>query len=142
VLDALTRDGDVAVAGGRAVRAGSADPLAGHPYVAALEAAPFRPPSATEFGVDPVELRELVRRGLVVEQDGVWFAPTAVDDAAQAVATMLATTPDGVAVADVRAHLGTTRKWAVPLLTILDGRGITRRRGDLRIAGPRLPDAS
>jgi selenocysteine-specific elongation factor len=55
---------------------------------------------------------------------------------------MLATTPDGVAVADVRAHLGTTRKWAVPLLTILDGRGITRRRGDLRIAGPRLPDAS
>jgi selenocysteine-specific elongation factor len=142
VLDALTRDGDVAVAGGRAVRAGSADPLAGHPYVAALEAAPFRPPSATEFGVDPVELRELVRRGLVVEQDGVWFAPSAVDDAAQAVATMLATTPDGVAVADVRAHLGTTRKWAVPLLTILDGRGITRRRGDLRIAGPRLPDAS
>jgi selenocysteine-specific elongation factor len=89
-----------------------------------------------------VELRELVRRGLVVEQDGVWFAPSAVDDAAQAVATMLATTPDGVAVADVRAHLGTTRKWAVPLLTILDGRGITRRRGDLRIAGPRLPDAS
>ena len=32
------------VAGGRAVRAGSADPLAGHPYVAALEAAPV--PSA------------------------------------------------------------------------------------------------
>ena len=96
----------------------------------------------TEFGVDPVELRELVRRGLVVEQDGVWFAPAAIDEAARSVAAMLADTPDGVAVADVRAHLGTTRKWAVPLLTILDSRGITRRRGDLRIAGPRLPGVS
>ena len=139
VLDVLAASGDVAVAGGRAVRAGAADPLAGHPYVAALEAQPFRPPSPAEFGVDPVELRELVRRGLVVEQDGVWFAPAAIDEAARSVAAMLADTPDGVAVADVRAHLGTTRKWAVPLLTILDSRGITRRRGDLRIAGPRLP---
>jgi selenocysteine-specific elongation factor len=140
MLDLLVRDGDVSVGGGRAVRAGADDPLAGHPYVAALEAAPFRPPSATEFGVDPAELRELVRRGLVIEQDGVWFAPAAIDDAAQSVASMLDATPDGVAVADVRARLGTTRKWAVPLLTILDSRGITRRRGDLRIAGPRLPD--
>jgi selenocysteine-specific elongation factor len=142
VLDALARDGDVAVTGGRAVRAGAADPLAGHPYVAALEASPFRPPSPAELGVDPVELRELVRRGLVVEQDGVWFAPAAIEDAARSVAEMLAATPEGVAVADVRAHLDTTRKWAVPLLTILDSRGITRRRGDVRIAGPRLPDAS
>jgi selenocysteine-specific elongation factor len=140
VLDTLTRDGNVSVGGGRAVRAGAADSLAGHPYVAALEAEPFRPPSPTEFGVDSVELRELVRRGLVVEQDGVWFAPAAIDNAARSVAAMLAATPEGVAVADVRAHLGTTRKWAVPLLTILDARGITRRRGDVRIAGPRLPD--
>jgi Elongation factor SelB, winged helix len=29
----------------------------------------------------------------------------------------------------------------VPLLAELDARGITRRRGDLRIAGPRLPSA-
>jgi selenocysteine-specific elongation factor len=36
--------------------------------------------------------------------------------------------------------LGTTRKWAVPLLTILDARGITRRRDDVRVAGPRLPE--
>ena len=33
----------------------------------------------------------------------------------------------------------TTRKWAVPLLNVLDARGITRRRDDLRVAGPRLP---
>jgi selenocysteine-specific elongation factor len=139
VLDVLVRDGDVEVAGGRAVQAGAADPLAGHPFVSALEATPFRPPSPTELGVDPLELRELVRRGLVVEQDGVWFAPAAIDQAAETVAEMLAGTPEGLAVADVRAQLNTTRKWAVPLLTILDRRGITRRRGDVRVAGPRLP---
>jgi selenocysteine-specific elongation factor len=122
------------------VPAGAADPLAGHPFVAALEASPFRPPAPTELRVDPRELRELVRRGLVVEQDGVYFAPTAVEQAATSVASMLQTTPEGVAVADVRAHLDTTRKWAVPLLTLLDSRGITRRRGDLRVAGPRLPN--
>ena len=42
-------------------------------------------------------------------------------------------------VAQVRDALGTTRKHALPLLAELDGRGITRRRGDVRIAGPKLP---
>jgi selenocysteine-specific elongation factor len=42
-------------------------------------------------------------------------------------------------VAEFRDHVGTTRKYALPLLAALDGTGITRRRGDLRIAGRRLP---
>jgi len=129
----------VMVSGGRAAPAGSGDPLAGHPFVAALAAAPFMPPTADGFGVDRAELRELVRRGLVVEQDGLWFAPSAIDDAAARVGELLRAQPDGVTVADVREALGTTRKWAVPLLNILDARGITRRRDDVRIAGPRLP---
>ncbi|HEY2815164.1 MAG TPA: selenocysteine-specific translation elongation factor [Acidimicrobiales bacterium] len=142
VLELLTADGEVDVAGGRAVESGTADPLAGHPFVTALEAQPFTPPAPAELGVDAGELRELVRRGLVVEHDGVWFAPSAIDGAAHVVAAMLESQPDGVAVADVRERLGTTRKWAVPLLTILDSRGITRRRGDVRVAGPRLPDVT
>jgi selenocysteine-specific elongation factor len=129
----------VVVSAGRAAAAGAGDPLAGHPFVAAREAAPFMPPSAHDFGVDRAELRELVRRELVVEQDGVWFTPGAIDQAAAAIAGLLREKPDGVTVAEVREALGTTRKWAVPLLTILDARGITRRRGDLRVAGPRLP---
>jgi selenocysteine-specific elongation factor len=47
--------------------------------------------------------------------------------------------PDGVTVAEVRDALGTTRKHALPLLSLLDNRGATRRRDDVRIAGPRLP---
>jgi selenocysteine-specific elongation factor len=133
-----TLDG-VVVSGGRAATAGADDPLAGHPFVAALEAAPFTPPSAEEAGVDRAELRELVKRGLVVEQDGIWFAPSAIDDAAARIAALLRAKPDGVTVAEVREALGTTRKWAVPLLTLLDGSGVTRRRGDVRVAGPRLP---
>jgi selenocysteine-specific elongation factor len=129
----------VVVSGGRAATAGAGDPLAGHPFVAALEAAPFMPPSADDLGVDRAELRELVRRALVVEQDGVWFAPSAIDQAARAIGALLRAQPAGVTVAEVREALGTTRKWAVPLLTILDARGITRRRDDVRVAGPRLP---
>ena len=129
----------VAVEGGRARPAAAADPLAGHPFLAALAAAPFTPPDPDH--VDRAELRELVRRGLVVARDGVWFAPAALEDAARVIAKLLADSPDGVTVAQVRDALGSTRKHALPLLNELDARGITRRRGDVRIAGPKLPDA-
>ncbi len=89
--------------------------------------------------MDRAELRELVRRGLVVERDGHHFAPAAVDEAARVVARLLASSPDGVTVGAVRDALGTTRKYVMPLLGLLDASGVTRRRGDLRIAGPRLP---
>ena len=55
-------------------------------------------------------------------------------------AGLLAARPDGVTVAEVRDALGTTRKYALPLLAHLDAPGVTRRRGDLRIAGSRLAD--
>ena len=89
--------------------------------------------------MDRAELRELVRRGLVVERDGLYFAPSAIDEAASAAARLLAQAPDGFTVGAFRDAVGATRKHAVPLLAELDRRGVTRRRGDLRIAGPRLP---
>jgi len=135
VLESL--DG-VTVETGRARLAGQADdPLGDHPYVAALEAAPFSPPLPS--GVDRSELRELVRRGLVIEQEGVCFAPAAVEEAARRVARLLTTAPDGFTVAEVRDALETSRKFILPLLAHLDATGVTRRRGDLRIGGPRLP---
>ena len=129
----------VVVEGGRARTGEAVDPLAEHPFVAALEAAPFSPPEPS--GVDRAELRELVRRGLVLEKDGCYFAPSAVDAATAAVAGLLAGNPEGITVSQVRDALGTTRKHALPLLALLDGAGATRRRGDLRVAGPRLPPA-
>jgi len=127
----------VTVEGGRIRPAAAVDPLADHPFVAALEASPFAPPEPSR--VDRAELTELVRRGLVVEREGVYFAPSAVDAAARRVAALLVEHPEGVTVAQVRDGLGTTRKHALPLLAHFDATGVTRRRGDLRIGGPRLP---
>jgi selenocysteine-specific elongation factor len=127
----------VVVEGGRVRPEEVGDPLADHPYVAALESSPFAPPEPS--GVDRGELAELVRRGLVVAREGVYFAPSAIDAAARRVAELLVENPEGVTVAQVRDGLGTTRKHALPLLAHFDATGVTRRRGDLRIGGPRLP---
>jgi selenocysteine-specific elongation factor len=127
----------VEVSAGRARPATAGDPLAGHPFLGELEAGGASP--AAPEGIDRAELRELVRRGLVVERDGVYFAPSAVDAAARTAAALLARSPEGFTVAELRDELGITRKHALPLVNELDARGVTRRRGDLRIAGPRLP---
>ncbi|MCY4133560.1 MAG: selenocysteine-specific translation elongation factor [bacterium] len=129
---------EMATEGGRVRPIGQSDPFENHRYTAALEAAPFTPPDPEAVGVDRSEVRELVKRGVIVEQDGVFFAASTLVAARSAVAEMLADQPDGVTVAEVRERLATTRKYALPLLAWLDGQGATRRRGDVRIAGPRL----
>jgi selenocysteine-specific elongation factor len=136
--EALGHLHDVAVEGGRARPLAQADPLADHPYLDDLRRVPFAPPAPTS--VDRGELRELVRRGLVVERDGIWFAPDAVAAAAGIAAALLRQHPDGVTVSQIREALDTSRKYAMPLIAELDARGVTRRRDDLRIAGPRMPD--
>jgi selenocysteine-specific elongation factor len=131
-----TLDG-VTVDGGLARPAAAGDPLVDHPVLAQLAAAGCSPPDVPD--VDRAELRQLVRRGLLVERDGIVFHPTAIDAAAAAAARLLGADPAGFTVAQLRDALGVTRKHALPLAAELDARGITRRRGDLRIAGPRLP---
>ena len=130
---------DAEVEAGRLVPAGVAAPLADHPFVAALAASPFVPPSPD--GVDRGELRELVRRGDVVEVEGIFFASSAVDAAGRLAARLLVDHPEGFTGSTFREEAGNTRKHAMPLLARLDATGMTRRRGDLRIAGPRLPEA-
>jgi len=130
---------DVSIDGGRAKPQGAAALGADHPFIAALDAAPFAPPTPADVEVDRSEVRELVRQGLVVEQDGLFFSASAVEQAALTIARMLATKPEGVTVAEVREAFDTSRKYAMPLLARLDGTGVTRRRNDVRIAGPRLP---
>lgn len=126
----------VEISAGRATIGIPDDPLADHPWLQLLEAEPFNPPGPDGF--DRGEVRELVRRGTVIEQDGVFFAASAVDRAARLIAERLAVT-DGITVADARDLLGTSRKFVLPMLNHFDRNGITRRRDDLRIAGPRIP---
>lgn len=125
--------------GGRAKMGDVVDPFADHPYITELDAEPFSPPGPD--GHDRGEIRELVRRGLVIEEGGVFFSAGALAAAAHTIAGLLAAAPDGVTVAEVREALGTSRKYTMPLLARMDNTGMTRRRGDYRIAGPRLPEA-
>ena len=132
----------VVVEAGRAHPARRLDTLAGHPFLAALAQQPFAPPEPAAPGVPavaPDELREMLRRGLVVSLDGVIFPAAAVDRAAEEVTRLLGRRPEGFTVAEFRDAVGTSRKYALPLLAALDAGGMTRRRGDLRIAGRRLP---
>jgi selenocysteine-specific elongation factor len=133
----LTGLDDVQIESGRATPRGATDPLADHPFVAALQAAGVSPPEPA--GVSRDQLRQLVQRNLIVERDGLFFHPAAIDAAAGAAARLLTERPDGFTVSELRDALGVSRKYALPLVNELDARGVTRRRGDLRIGGPRLP---
>ncbi len=122
---------------GRVTVAGTRDKFADHPVIARLLDGGASPPDVSD--VDRPTMRELVRRGQVVERDGLHFHPSAIELATSAVASLLARHPEGFTVSQLREDMGVSRKYAMPLLNELDARGITRRRDDLRIAGPRLP---
>ena len=128
---------DIAIDGTHVQVVDAADALKDHPFLAALDAHPFAPPGADRY--DRAEVRELVRRGLVIQTDGLYFSAAAVANAAELLADLLATQPDGVTVSDIREIWNTSRKFALPLLAHFDSTGVTRRRDDVRIAGPRLP---
>ena len=134
---------DLVVRAGRVFPSGDdalAERLAEHPYLHALEAAPYTPPPPD--GVDRVELRLLVQRGLVADcGGGIFFAASAVERAGEVVAGLLVAEPEGVTASAIREALGTSRRFALPLLARLDAAGVTRRRGDLRVGGARLPVA-
>lgn len=127
---------DLTVTHGIARRQGEDTDLLDHPYLQSLRASPFSPPLPD--CVDRNDLRRLVRSGLVVETNGVWFAASAVDDATGLIAGLLERSPTGVRVSDVRDALGTSRRFVLPLLFYLDATGVTRRDGDMRTAGPAM----
>jgi selenocysteine-specific elongation factor len=129
---------EVAIEGGNARPADAVDPFVDHPLAAAVRDGGFTPELPPD--ADRATVRELVRRGHLVERDKVVFHADAIDAAAGLAAELLAASPDGFTVAEFRDRTGASRKFALPLVAELDARGITRRRGDLRIAGPRLPD--
>lgn len=106
------------------------------PILDALESSLFSPPDGATFDRD--ELRRLVQAGKVVNLGGIHFASSALDAAHDVARRLLDDKPSGFGASEFREALGTSRKFAIPLAEALDARGITRRRDDVRIAGPRL----
>ena len=135
---ALQTMSDLTTDGGQVRAAGEEDTIEAHPYIAALKVAPFTPPPPE--GVSRAELRTMIHRGLVEEEDGIYFAAEAVAKAAETVAELLKTQPEGFTVAEIRERLSTTRKYILPLLALLDNKGITRRQDNLRTPGPRFTE--
>lgn len=90
-------------------------------------------PSAASL--DRAVARRLVARGDIVECGGIAFHRSVIDGLAPLVRDLLAASPGGFTVAHLRERLGITRKHAVPLAEALDATGVTRRNGDVRVAG-------
>lgn len=128
--------GDVLVHDGRVTVGEAVSILTDHPWVAELNHDPFQPPSPD--GVDRDELRTMVRQGVVVESDGIYFSAAAIERAVDLLRPQFAAASQGLTVAEIRDVLNTSRKYVLALVAYLDANGRTRRRGDYRIPGPRL----
>lgn len=135
---AIETTDELIVDAGLVLPADAVDPYVDHPFLNELLAGGFAPPSADH--IDRNDIRELTRRGHIVQRDGVVFHTETIDAAGHVAAGLLADHPDGFTVAQFRDITGASRKFVLPLVSELDKRGVTRRREDVRIAGPRLPD--
>src|SRR5579884_2028138 len=114
---------------------------AGDRIRALLTAEPFCPPDGPELirraGGDRELLSLLVRDGSAVRvSDDLYFSRRAYEEAVGRVAAILAV-EGSVTVARVRDELGTSRRYALALLEYLDRQRMTRREGDVRVAGSR-----
>ncbi|MEX2101801.1 MAG: selenocysteine-specific translation elongation factor [Actinomycetota bacterium] len=145
MLDELAEDGTI-------VRSATAVRLSAHTValdetdprltklIAAVGRHPEQPPTVKQLvasGTPPELIDAAAASGAVVQvAPDLVFVPSFVDEATRAVRA----TPEGITVSGFRERLGTSRKYAVPLLEFLDRTGVTRRDGDLRF--PRSGDRS
>ena len=101
--------------------------------VEAISAEPTQPPTIKELvalGIGRDAVDAATRAGLVVRvAPDLVFLPEVLERAEAIVADARDT---GITVSAFRESLGTSRKYAVPLLGWFDQRGLTRREGDLR----------
>jgi selenocysteine-specific elongation factor len=151
-LRALSAAGEVVLHRDKVRLAAAGEPLAGagRDLAARVEArlleARFTPPDAAalaeQAGVPRPALRDLLETlvdlGVLVKvTPEIVYHRALLDEAAEGVRATLAARGE-LGVADLKERLGVSRKYAVPLLEHLDRLGVTRRSGDLRVAGPRL----
>ena len=107
----------------------------------AVQGAEPAPPTVPELegtGFPRALIDTVVRSGSLVR-----ISPDVVLTAAfveRAVEIVRAAGDRGVTVSALRAELGTSRKYAVPLMEHLDRAGVTRREGTFGSRGRRRPD--
>jgi selenocysteine-specific elongation factor len=141
LLAHLQAEGDVVRAGGTIRLADHRVTLAGREEVerlvravAAGEPSPPTVPELVRAGTPPEVIDAAARAGMLVRvSPELVFTPGFV---ARARAVIAEAGGAGVTVSAFRERLGTSRKYALPLLEHFDRQGVTRRSGDLRFARP------
>ena len=102
-----------------------------------IQVDPINPPVKNELisqmGKDAEQiLSHMIEMGdLILLEENLLFHKVAIDLAKQKVEEFLRNKGEAT-VSEIKQHLGTTRKYAVPLLVYLDTIGLTERDGDVR----------
>ena len=83
------------------------------------------------------ELLEMAKENgdLVSVAKGIYLHRNAMDSIKASLLSALGGLADGMTMSDLRKELGTSRKYAIPILEYLDGIGFTVRAGDFRTLG-------
>jgi selenocysteine-specific elongation factor len=140
VLAALEADGTVRRTGtvlrrvGHAVSLGDRRPDADR-LVELVAGGEPTPPTQRELeasGFDRALIDACVSTGLLARVSPEVVVTPDFLARAEKLARSGASSPDGLTVSRFRELLGTTRKYALPILGFFDERGITRRDGDVR----------
>ena len=109
-----------------------------------LKGAGFEPPkvadltkSATKNKDSVEELLEMAKENgdLVLVTDGFYMHHDQMAEVKSCLSKALMESPEGMTMSELRQELGTSRKYAIPILEYLDETGFTVRSGDLRTLG-------
>jgi selenocysteine-specific elongation factor len=134
---AVVREGNAVRLAGRGAGLTSEQREAADRALGTLRTAHASPPSLRELGLPPDVARAMERTGeLVFLTPDIAYPADVWSDLQRRVVDLIAS-HGPVTVSQVREAVGTSRKYAVPLLERLDASGVTRRSGDVRELGPR-----
>jgi hypothetical protein len=130
--DVISTIGGVLINNGIAVR-GESDPLLTHPYVMQFLQSGVTTPDADKL--DRNIIRQLVHKKILFEHDNIAFHAETLSSLRPTLEQLWSEHPEGFTMANLRDALSITRKHALPLGNCLDKVGLTKRNGDLRVAG-------
>ncbi|HEX5948284.1 MAG TPA: selenocysteine-specific translation elongation factor [Actinomycetota bacterium] len=135
---AIVREGPLLRLAGHRISLGERE-HEGERLVEAVSSGEPTPPTVAELDASgyPRDLIEAcVRTGRLARVSTDLVVTPAFLERAEGVARTEAASPTGLTVSRFRELLGTTRKYALPILASFDARGLTRRDGDVRRPGP------
>ncbi|MBP1919577.1 selenocysteine-specific translation elongation factor [Youngiibacter multivorans] len=135
----ISDNGDSLSLAGRTIALDDSQAALARRIMSFLGEAQFAPPDLKAFVMIPKEkqifepvMSYLIENKEILLLDGIAFTSAAAEAAKNLIAERILT-GGPVGIADIRELLGTSRKYAVPLLEHLDSIGVTRRSGDKRV---------